>query len=1212
MKPNQFYSAHKGRVPGFALIVTLTLMVLIAILALGLLSLSSVALRSSSHQSADGIARANARMALVVAIAELQKNAGPDQRVTGRADLIDESSPNPMWTAVWNSEGGEPAYLVSGNEHLAFDLETLPSAYPTDFLKPDTNLDSENSVQIFGSELPVAEQVRAPLVKVGPAKGNGAYAWWVGDEGLKARIDLQAPDDRESEEDDEREVLALSPLEPGLSSLGDGFPEGLFGKNGSVRKTTLVTLPTTSIAASEPSLGDAYFHSLTTGGFGLPVNVRDGGMKTDLSLVFDRSQQTNTSLLNKAMGAVPVTPNETELKRLNDAKAYDFQISDRSRFQLGETFSNAEAGPNLGILYNFSRLWENFESNNSFRSLTAIPRVESELRYENTAPYDATSGGTFQNEKPHLNSPVSVVPYLVQMSFRLGAELTTPPNPLPSGTTSSTKFYKPTLEMKPVLGFWNPYNVKIKARKYRMDWSISPYMRFAYGKQPLKAGENQVAYIYLRTYWGNSGGGAIPTDADPRASSWIRLQTPTVDFEPGEFRIFSSTTVDNLASVNTIRPGWNEAGAIKIDLLETQRSSNTKKEVKVPEEHVGWFGDVFLQDSHHADTKLKFPALTSKSAMAWFTLKDVTSDEAVIIRQTNVWNGGAAGEQVHQPGNSSVAKPFVPERIVSEWNGAGTNKPLHSMKELADGNDVAPIGTWAFYLRNSSEIEDAGSGQTLRGWVDTNPRTLVGSARFDGLDASGSDLKGWNFSSQYMGGSLSPNGSPYSYGDAGDGAGGFRGLVAEAGIGNHEPQMELGGGRFRGYGGPSNTANGQTHVILFDVPRTPPISIGQLQHAHLSRYNYEPSFAVGLSYANTRIPLDKRVAKDFKGVSGMNLYDIAYEVNEGLWDEFFFSSLGIDYKDTGSSPPTSFDDVFGSGVQTLPNPRMIYRPSDDAESIDGLIASSGDRAAEAVASRTFVKGAFNLNSTSVTAWKAILSSMGASELPVLDLSNGSSTWANPDGIRFSRVSHSGTEDSYESKDGGDDAAFWRGWRELSKDELDTLATNIVAEVRKRGPFRSMADFVNRDLDGSEAEQQRGALQAALDLTLNDSLPESAALPATTANGGAFHAPPADSNQGGGQAGYLMQGDLLQSLGPILQARSDYFKIRAYGEAHDPEGNVIAKAWCEATVQRQPEYVSPENEAFESEARGDTLATINKAMGRRFKITRFRWLSPTEI
>ncbi len=67
---------HRTR--GFALVVTLTLMVLLSILALGLLSLSSVALRTTGIRSDASIARANARVALSLAIAEIQKHAGPD------------------------------------------------------------------------------------------------------------------------------------------------------------------------------------------------------------------------------------------------------------------------------------------------------------------------------------------------------------------------------------------------------------------------------------------------------------------------------------------------------------------------------------------------------------------------------------------------------------------------------------------------------------------------------------------------------------------------------------------------------------------------------------------------------------------------------------------------------------------------------------------------------------------------------------------------------------------------------------------------------------------------------------------------------------------------------------------------------------------------------------------------------------------------------
>lgn len=89
---------------GFALVVTLSLMILLTIIAVGLLSLSAVTLRSSSHGTAQAEAQANARMALMLAIGELQKHAGPDTRVTAPADVID--SGNPPLTGVWKSWEG--------------------------------------------------------------------------------------------------------------------------------------------------------------------------------------------------------------------------------------------------------------------------------------------------------------------------------------------------------------------------------------------------------------------------------------------------------------------------------------------------------------------------------------------------------------------------------------------------------------------------------------------------------------------------------------------------------------------------------------------------------------------------------------------------------------------------------------------------------------------------------------------------------------------------------------------------------------------------------------------------------------------------------------------------------------------------------------------------------------------------------------------------
>ena len=102
----QTRSSFHGGKRGFALIVTLSLMILLTVIAVGLLTLSSISLRASGQSQSMAVARANARLALMLAIGDLQKYAGPDQRVTARADILDTPTKkiqNPRLTGVWKS-----------------------------------------------------------------------------------------------------------------------------------------------------------------------------------------------------------------------------------------------------------------------------------------------------------------------------------------------------------------------------------------------------------------------------------------------------------------------------------------------------------------------------------------------------------------------------------------------------------------------------------------------------------------------------------------------------------------------------------------------------------------------------------------------------------------------------------------------------------------------------------------------------------------------------------------------------------------------------------------------------------------------------------------------------------------------------------------------------------------------------------------------------
>lgn len=115
---------------GFALVVTLSLLILLTVIAVSLLSLATVSLRSSSRGLDIAQARANAQIGMMMAIGDLQKYTGPDQRVTASAALAGYSQ-NSMWTGVWKTITDKQQPMVSGYTN---------HAYLTDLRNTDSNL----------------------------------------------------------------------------------------------------------------------------------------------------------------------------------------------------------------------------------------------------------------------------------------------------------------------------------------------------------------------------------------------------------------------------------------------------------------------------------------------------------------------------------------------------------------------------------------------------------------------------------------------------------------------------------------------------------------------------------------------------------------------------------------------------------------------------------------------------------------------------------------------------------------------------------------------------------------------------------------------------------------------------------------------------------------------------------------------------------------
>ena len=162
------------------------------------------------------------------------------------------------------------------------------------------------------------------------------------------------------------------------------------------------------------------------------------------------------------------------------------------------------------------------------------------------------------------------------------------------------------------------------------------------------------------------------------------------------------------------------------------------------------------------------------------------------------------------------------------------------------------------------------------------------------------------------------------------------------------------------------------------------------------------------------------------------------------------------------------------------------------------------------------------------------------------------------------------------------AAHTVGMREFTDDQIRELAEAISLINRERGkPATSMADFLDR-----------GILQRAIDRTSINTIDDSPYEKAARSNRIPINAP-----------AFLNQADILNTIAPFLQARSDTFRIRAYGDAMNPAtGKLEARAWCEAWVQRVPEMVET----------GTDIAGTATGQGRKFTIRHFKWLDESQI
>ena len=798
-----------------------------------------------------------------------------------------------------------------------------------------------------------------------------------------------------------------------------------------------------------------------------------------------------------------------------------------------------------------------------------------------------------------------------------------------------------TLAIDPIIYLWNPFNVTLKADRYALE---------------LQRGHGgKMSFIVVKPDGSEQKYGPAKTDIyiqkEAGGGGNLTYLVRNLVMEPGEVMILSpGAGTDNTALHDEATPGTNltDNSGISTTWMPTTNWNGTQwvlqnwiNGVKVgPGDTVRCLYDICLWHSGSNN-------MTNSAEHYWMATFMPYNKNIKPMNLVNADRNTANviyADRVQQVGGNFASRIdwgfkeyFVPDlQKQLDGNGDIIDYPSTSWPAITLTNPPAEDSKFFFginshILKPTNYTRVDGSAMPNRHAVEVfsqfNPfrtSTYVAGHRTNVLNESYS--------------SLSTPGSVNTY-------------IQEVGV-----QFPTASGQGdRGFWGGSFHANGgSTSVPFIDLPRAPILSLVDFANANLSLRSEAAYKDVGNSHASIFTPGNTIYSGTGMSPGVITTSDNVWLINEALFDryylsgiapEFDFSGSGGTYNDTGTLKAT-LDDFYGvtgaSYEDAEANPTLEpYIPSNKTQ--EEVVADLNPNDAQyntttniydgykKLGAYSMVKGAFNVNSTSVKAWAALL--RANRNLALKDVSDNSQAGT---GAPFSSLKTPVT-------DSGSDTG-WDGFSRLTDDQIwddnntpndltddSGLAVNIVDQVRARGPFMSISDFVNRQVSSNTALNASGAIQSALDAL-------GATTSAKTSAGGLVPHDPAINGWGGyqilmgdadltnrrtteGIAGDIRQAEVLRALAPRLSARTDTFKIRGYGEVTDADGNIIAKSTCEAVVQRLPEYVDPTTDPDDNEpwdeydpaaAPADTLNTMNQEYGRRFKIISFRWLDDKEV
>jgi len=1166
--PQKFFGSRAKN--GFALVVTLSLMILLTVIAVGLLTLSSISLRASASSADNAIAQSNARMALMFAIGDLQKHAGLDTRVTARADILDET--NPPVVGVWKSwegsdhdENGRPispgdyrktkedrflGWLTSGN----------PGGAPDSSLPPGTSKDPA-AVTLLG-EVAVGAgadrsklQIHLPPSQINANNRRGAFAWWISGENQKARL----PKPYEPSDDtpgrwavSQKSHVIADPKPFGMDSLlVDSKPADLAI---SLKQSDFITTG----AAMRPS--QEFYHDLSTTSTGLLTNTATGGWRKDLSLLTE-----NWDLLPTAgLPFFRVKPGEDILY---------------------ERATTSNPTPGRGMLYPWSSYrnittmaldrqgavssWQHLQQH-----MTAYKRINQPSASGTGAidSYSVNNGATSQTEVYNFIHKNRIMPVVarIQWIFSHWAGLPTPVAGQPVPPPGSLE---PRLLVTPIITVWNPYSVQLNSPPLNLQiprpipTSLRYMTRINGAKKTLKS----------RPLFGTKAGGLVPGGNTPMADidKFVYDIKEPITLEAGECRVFSPAEGTAPLTVNfplTLTPGFHRGGG-----------------------HFVAIPDI-------AGKPMAIPPSSTIKATADF--------------DTEFFEWGNSGHKgvgiyldVNVAGSNRLSYRMVYRKLMAQsiWKTLDNLSESETLSSLTNNPSPFMFNLYGARMASKTQIP-------AKGFVQSSPLSTFTSM--------GERNDGSAYMADYLG-SDHPVNSPFDYS--------FLELTPFDSLLPNSSDKTNRGYIITGF----NKDTGLSRCVVAEIPTRPLQSLAELTHWDSRYENAIPPFAYNItanSDATPLLPANAVVNGNVANLPANLQHDDSYCMNHVLFDDWFISSLAQDpthFGDNGKNLKTVSRE-FVSRTSPLGNRSYLPIQEDTAaanSSVDSFYDKYVNKADswKAIASRLDVEGMFNVNSTSVTAWRALLGHARNQRVPYQSLSGNSVdvSLSSKSDHAVSRFSVAGAPEATAPPDGGafSEANEFSGYHLLDDKAIDFLAEEIVKQIRARGPFLSLSEFVNRQLSSGNL-----ALAGTIQSALNELAKSGASNPYSVVSNTNFTKPSgvvaayidpeyrfadaAVGNSAYGLPGWIRQADILRPIAPILSARDDTFTIRAYGDARDRTGTIIkARAVCEVTVTRDRNFVDTTDAA---DTANMPVSLVNQRFGRRFRIISFRWVSPAEI